>query len=97
MLHCNPGVDQPSLVNGKGAVDQLCRRGDARMAGLLVKAESLARDDRNPTQFTVSRRQVFLSLWLDRRLASKVEEIGYRFKGVVNLMRDGGCQTANSG
>ena len=90
-------VEQTAVVEGQAVPQQIVDVGRCGSGGLLVKAQRLARDHRDAAQFPLGCCHVVADLGEVIRVAQEKQEVGYRLEGVVDLVRDGGGEPADSG
>src|ERR1700733_6306513 len=80
--------------------DLLCSFGYSKGSGagrLLVKAQRLARDMRDPRKLAIRKLKKLLRAGRQRLMVSEeIQEIGDGLKRVVDLVRDGRRQTSRS-
>ncbi len=97
LLDTNPGIHDAALVKRKNAINQLLAGDRPGTAGLLVKAEGLIADGRDPAQLALGGMDVLLDLFRIAAAGGKIQQIGERLQRVINLVRDGCREAAHDG
>ena len=103
-LHCmlalfdgDLGVPEFALVDAEDREEEVGAADCLGVGRLFVKTQGLVRDDRDAAYLLICKFQKPLSVGVDGVLLREIDEIHDRLEGVVDLVSDGGGESAHSG
>ena len=92
------GVQEPAVIEGESGFKELFGGDDAGFGGLAMEAEGLGGDLGDALELLIGVIEKRLNFGRQMVVAaSDVEEVGDGFEGIIDLVRDGGGESSDSG